>query len=935
MARTYTDSNGVTLIIPDSSVAVNVVSQPTGLATAGIIVLVGEADQGLHWSEEEKLSDNSYGPGDLARVVAKYGSGRLVDAFRGLIGASSSPRIQGSFSRAILVKTNQGTKAKKDTDDGHGTLTAKLAGAQGNNIKETISTNTDEVAPTTGSFSYVPSASGSSMAVRVNGESKQTLTISADQTPASLATAITGLTKLNVVGGVDRVITSGLSGANNVELDAIGQNVIIKLDAPAVWGNSPKVGDTVRIPSGSVIAGPTSENVGWYLVTAVSNTAALAQISAKKITAGAPVNVSSVAFSGTPANDIVGYSFMQIDNMSGTNRNVLSGLVGQNAAITIAGSSITFTLSGTNVFAAKPKVGDIVYIPSGSAFQGAGAANVGWYQITASSNFSGAALFTASRLSNGSPVAVTSTAIAATSDVQVLDRQIKGAGKTLEIYDNAGTVNIDTVMKVLGADSSATWLGTVITSGAELRKKFDISKPNPLVTETFIHGGNIVLQLGYKGTTATATITTTSGVKRLQTSVTGGVGANLDIILKDYNSIADIVDYINLQPGYSAAAHSAQEAQRSPAVVLDEVTAIGICSDSNTHRPGRIKRDIYDMTEGLGNIAQNSVLVTYTNTIKAGLPEDEGPAFLSGGNKGGSTGLAMSQAIDALANVRCNFVVPLVSRDADADIADNLTEPSSTYTVDAVNAAVKTHCINMSTAKVKRHRIGIVSKKGTFSEAQASAQTMASFRIAHTFQDVKDIDSNGNIVVFQPWMAAVKAASMQAAGFYKAIFNKAINISGVVNPSGFDDQSPSLSEDAISSGLITISRQEDGSFTFLSDQMTYGLDNNFVYNSIQAVYVSDIIALSLAESLKKAFVGESVADVTPSVAVSFIKGKMAEFLDKKLIVGSSEFPAGWKSIQVSINQGVMTVRCVVIEATAIYFIPINIDIEGLKDSASA
>lgn len=934
MARTYTDSNGVTLIIPDSSVSVNVVSQPAGLATTGVIALVGEADQGLHWSEEAKLADNSYGPGDLARVVSKYGSGRLVDAFRGLIGASASPRIQGSFNRAILVKSNLGAKASKATDDGHGTFSAKLAGAQGNNIKETISTDTAEAAPSTGSFSYIPTTSSASLAARVNGGAKQTLAISANETPAALAAAITGLANLNAVGGVDRVITSGLSAANNIELDATGQDVVIKLASPAVWGASPQVGDTVRIATGSVIAGAGNANVGWYLVTATSNSATLASISAKKITSGAPVDVASVALSATPANDIVGYSYMRIDNMSGRNRNILASLVGQSAAVTVAGSSITFTLSGSNVFDAKPKAGDLVYIPSGSAYQGAGNANVGWYQITASSNFAGSAFLTAARLSNGSPVAVSATAIVAASDVQDLDRQIRGAGKTLELYDNAGSVNVNTVLKQLGADSAASWLESQQNSSAELKKKIDLSKPNPLVTESFVHGGNIVLHLGYKGTTASATIQTVSGNKRLQTSVSGGVGGNLDIALKDYNSISDLVDYLNLQPGYSAAAASSQEAQRSPKDVLDQVSAIGIASDLS-NRPGRVKRDIWDMTAGLGNIAQNSVLVSYANILLAGLPEDEGPAFLAGGVKGGSTGLAMSQAVDALANVRCNFVVPLVSRDADADKADNQTESSSTYTVDAMNAAVKTHCINMSTPKVKRHRIGIVSKKASFADAKASAQTMASFRIAHTFEDVKDLNSNGEIETFQPWMAAAKAAGMQAAGFYKSIFNKAINISGIVNPSGFDDQSQSLCEDAISAGLVTIQRQEDGSYTFLSDQLTYGLDNNFVYNSIQAVYVADIIALSLAEALKKAFVGESVADVTPSVAVSFIKGKMAEFLDKKLIVGSTDFPSGWKSIQVAIDQGVMVVRTVVIEATSIYFIPINIDIEGLRDSSAA
>jgi len=934
MARTYTDSSGVTLIIPDSSVSVNVVSQPSGLATTGIIAIVGEADEGKHWSEESKLSDNSFGPGDIARVQSKYGTGRLVDAFKGLIGASSSPRIQGSFNRAILVKSNAGSKAAKTTADNHGTLTAKLAGSKGNSIKETISTSVAESAPTSGSFSYIPSASAASLAARVNGGTKQTLSISANTTPAALASAITGLNNLNAVGGIDKAILSGLA-ATNIELDVVsGQNVNIKLASPAVWASAPAIGDTLRIPSGSVIDGGSNENIGWYLVTAVSNSATLAQISAKKITAGAPAAVAAIAISGTPANDLVVYSSLKIDNMSGTDRNSIASLVGQSAAVSAAGASITITLAGSNIFDASAKAGDLLHIPAGSAYQGAGNANVGWYQVTASSNFANAAFITASKLSNGTPVAVASTAIAATSDIQVIDRQIKGAGKSLEIYDNAGAANINTEIKQLGVDAAASFLEVLTASSAELKKKIDLSKSNPLVTESFIHGGSIVLQLGYKGTTATATISTISGVKKLQTSVTGGNGANLDVSLKDYNSISDLVDFLNNQPGYIAAAGSSQEAQRSPKDVLDEVTAIGICSDLSS-KAGKIKRDIYDMTLGLGNIAQNSVLVTYTNIAKAGLPEDEGPIFLTGGAKGGSTGLAMSQAVDALANVRCNFVVPAVSQDADLDKAIGQTESSSTYTVDAINAAIKTHCINMSSAKVKRHRIGFVSKKGTFADARSSAQTMSSYRIAHFFQDIKDLNSNGDIEQFQPWMGAAKAAGMQAAGFYKSIFNKSINISGIVNPSDFSDESQSQSEDALTSGLIPIQRQEDGSFTFLSDQLTYGLDNNFVYNSIQAVYVADIIALSLAESLKKAFVGESVADVTPAVAVSFIKGKMAEFLNSKLIVGSTDYPSGWKNINVAIDQGVMSVKCTVIEATSIYFIPINVDIEGLRDSSAA
>lgn len=932
MARTYTDSNGVTLVIPDSSVTINVVSQNSGLATTGIIALVGEANQGPAWTEESNLSNNLFGPGDLSSVLAKYGSGNLVDAFNGMIGASDSTRIQGSFSGAILVKTNQGSYAGKTTNDGHGTFKAELEGAVGNTIQETISTNVAEVAPTTGAFTYVPSASGSSMSVRVNGGAKQTLAISANETPASLATAITGLANLNAVGGVNTSITTG-TASQGVALAVSGQNVTITLTAPATWASSAVAGSTIQIPTGSVLAGAGSANVGWYVVTASSNTAASAQISATKVTAGAPVAVTTT-LSATPANDLVNYSSITINNMSGTNRNVLANLVGQTAALTVAGSVVTITLSGSNVFSASPKVGDAMYIPASSAFVGSGNANMGWYQITAVSNYATAAFITASRLSNGTPVAVSSTAVVATTDIQDYKPQIPGAGKAMEIADGGGAVNINTVMLGLGTTTAATFLGTLLTSASELSTLISLSQPSPLVSESFTQGGNISLLVGYNGTTATLTVTTVNGIKTITTAVTGGVGGSITVPLTNYNTIGALVTYLNLQPGYTAAAYSNQEALKNPSQVLDQVTSIGIASNLG-NMPGEIKRDIYDMTLGLNNIAQNSVLINYSPIVKAGLPENEGPVFLTNGALGGTTSLAVSQAIEALANVTCNFIVPLFSQDASQDQLVNGTDPSSTYTIAAINAGVKSHCIAVSTAKVKKNRQAFCSILDTFANQQNAAQGAASFRVAMFFQPVIDLDAQGDIVTFQPWMAAAKAASMQSAGFYKSIFNKAINMSGIVDPTGFSNQSQSNCESAILSGLIPIQQQNDGTFLYLTDQTTYGVDNNFVYNSIQAVYVGDVIALSLALSIKQAFIGESVADVTPTVAVSFIKSKMAEFLNKKLIVGTTDYPSGWKTINVQIANGVMIVQCTVIEATSVYFAPITLNIEGFTGTASA
>jgi len=935
MARVYVTADGSTLIIPDSSIATSVISNPQGLATTGVIALVGEADQGPQWSQEDRLSSNSFGPGDINRVVAKYGSGRLVDAYRGAVAASASSRIKGSPQRFILVKSNLGLNAMKQTDDGHGKILADAAGAPGNSIKESISTAVDEVAPSTSKFSYAPSASGASADIRVNGGAKQALAISANTLPSSLAQAITALNNLNAVGGVNQNIMSGLSASNQIAVAVSGQNVTISLTAPAVFGASPAIGDSMNIPSGSVIAGVGNANVGWYIVTAVSNTSASASISAVKITAGAPVAVSSVALSATPANDLVDYSSISINNMSGTDRQVLTGLVGVNASVSVAGPAITFALA-TGKFASNPQIGDWLHIPSSSAYAGAGSANVGWYQVSAVNNVAGSAYVTASRLSNGSPVAVSSTAIAATSDVQVLDRQIRGVGKSMMILDNAGAVNINTLFLNLGTANAASWIGQQLDSASEFAKQFSFSNSITNVNESPIVGGHIALEVGYLGTTATMSIAMSGANLMLTTSVTGGSGTNLSIILNSVNTISDLCALISSNAGYYAQPGSGTDAQRSP-MILDQVSNVGICSDVASTAPGLIKRDIWDLTAGPGNIAASSIQVTYMPIATAGLPDDEGPYFLSGGAKGGTTALQMAQSITALSTVRCNFVVPLVSQDATLDSAAGLTDQSSTYTVDAANAAARAHVIAMSTPKVKRHRVAQVSKLDTFQNQQSAAEILASFRCTMCFQSIKDLNSQGAIVTFQPWMGAAKVAGMQAAGFYKAIYNKALQISGVVNPVGFDDQADSLVEQAILSGMIPVSQMEDGSFRFRTDQTTYGVDNNFVYNSLQAVYVADIIALSLAQAIRDAFVGESVADVQPSTVISFVKAKMEEFLNKKLIVRSPQqgAPGGWISINAELDEDVLLVDAVVIEATSIRFAPITLEIEGIKASAAA
>ena len=62
MAQQYTTDDGIVLTNPGTYVAQKVVNNPSGTPTVGVVTIVGEADEGPHWSDEENLDENSFGP---------------------------------------------------------------------------------------------------------------------------------------------------------------------------------------------------------------------------------------------------------------------------------------------------------------------------------------------------------------------------------------------------------------------------------------------------------------------------------------------------------------------------------------------------------------------------------------------------------------------------------------------------------------------------------------------------------------------------------------------------------------------------------------------------------------------------------------------------------------------------------------------------------
>jgi len=825
MAQQFVTDSGV-LTIPGAYTKTVVQNNPGGLATTGVLMVIGESTGGPRFSEEASLGLNVFGPDQVGEVTAKYGSGPLVDAFRMAVSASNDAGIPGSFSGFIPVKTNSSVKGSgtipKIGSGVYANLEAKLAGSNGNLINRTITVNTAEVVPSTGaSIIAVPQVS-TSVECRVNGGSAVTAALSAGDLPNTIATAINALTGVLATGGVNRNVVT-LPASLTVAIVS-GFNVTFTIST--AFTNVPVVGDILVVPSGSALA---TANEGTYVVTAATSTV----ITARKL----------LDFSG-------------------------------------AGNALT----------APSAEGPIV-------------------------------LGDDTDLECYSPIVISSEA-APVSD---------GLGKSLEIANTATGVFGNIAFTTSGV--AASWVSSssapyTIVSSAEYAVNINIARQFDAVSDNVVSGGPVYLAIGYAGTTASAVITATT----LTTTVTGGSGASQVISLAGFPTISDLVTYINTLTGYSAAAGNATLGQKSP-TSLDA----GTYTFASRHgaRNGRIKADGANFLTDVnnGNILADVSPVSPATAL-VGLPDVASIGFLSGGSKGGTSDADILAALDAIANVRGNFVVTLFSDDSANDIARGLTDASSNYNIASINANLRSHVLSMSTFKRRRARQGFPSLRGGFNAQCEAAANTASGRMYFGFQDIRDTNSLGVITQFSPWAECIKAAAMQAAGFYRPIVNKFVGVSGIVHAAGdFNDQNDSHIEKALKSGLNPIVRDEAGGFRWVSDQTTYTVDDNFVYNSLQAVYVADIIAATTAKRMERAFVGQSVADISAGIALTTLGNIMADLFSLKLIAASNDALAGFKNAKIKISGPAMIVSLEIKLAGAIYFVPITFLVTPVQQSA--
>lgn len=487
-------------------------------------------------------------------------------------------------------------------------------------------------------------------------------------------------------------------------------------------------------------------------------------------------------------------------------------------------------------------------------------------------------------------------------------------------------------IEVAGAAPGAFGLTAALSSASvEPSATLTLSNKRDLIDEEETLGGNVVIEIGRDATgaptSASVTITDTE-VQLLENA------AIVHRFTKDsFSTIAQLADEINLATyaGWTASVSDALYNQLSPST-LDHVAAIGALSASGA-KPARVKKDSYDVSEFFANSNQAEIV----SQSEVGLPDAQIEISLTGGTKGATTTADVITALEKFQKFHVNFIVPLFSRDATSDITDGLTDDASTYTIEGIHQAVKTHISLMKTTKKKSERQGMLSFRGSFTDSQARSGELADSRIQLMIQDIRQVDSQGAVRWFQPWaLSCLIAGARGGAPIGEPMTFKFMNTSGIrhtaqplTTPDAdiVVDFDPDLqADDGIISGITFLEAPQTGGFRVVVDNTTYGVDDNFLLNRANVRYAGDIVSFNFRNALENRFVGRkntfSVADVT-----AFATSVLGTFLSQGVIVPSSDAPQGFKNLVARIEGSVIRVEVTVKIVEGIDFVLSDINIQ--------
>lgn len=882
---------GITTSIPGTYDELRVASSLPDVAPAGrSVMIMGEAAEGVPGSDLD-LRLNFYTNFDDVKNF--YGSGPIVDAARMTFSSQPANVFSGSVRRLYVYKTNESTRAYREISapSGYGNLVSATYGESGNLVKTQIVDAQSETLPSL-AFNYLPTPAARSLRVMVSGVQHSAIAIAADARASAVVTALAGLVGATASGGDDK--TDATDAMVITMTQAYDTLTITKDSGTGVFDDSSvAVGDSAYIPVASGLAGASDENVGAYIVTAVSSTTlSLKQV--KKADATAEVNavamdttITAYAVGDVQINGLVDIT---VDGTTatgtGASLEILEdsadklglGLLTQEASFADVLQNSTSTIANITAsvpsagklrldldigsWSTTPKAGDLVRIPRGSLIAGATDKNVGMLVVDSASS-------------------------------QNMTLTHLHAGMTTEAVAQVALSGLNGTLQAAASKISTDTAARLTKSSAERKVRIEASRESDgaSLADNSI-GGTVVMEIGYFLAGATAATATIDSQRKLTITPTGA-GSIIEVNLKKYKSLQELAIFLNTRPGLSVEIPSAHRSSSTD--VLDAVQAVDILDGQALQaRAGRIKKDYNEFKTWFDD---NFTLLAFeagSLSILSGLPDAEAnPEFLDNGVVGATNNASIQNGLDAALKVDVRQVVPLFSRDASKDILDGLTDTGSSYVIDAVLAATKAHVSIASSALVQRERFGVLSHYGSFEDSKEKARTVGFERCQMTFQLHNATDGDGNIERFLPWMSACAvAAGRSQAVLGTPMLRKPLLLSSAEHigdlslfsdslVQDFDAEDRGQLEEAIEAGLLTL-RAVSGAGIRVEgpDNTTRSKDNDpqaWVFERASVLFVLDEVRQTMRTTLDN-FIGRRQSDAPEPVVKQVANNVLNAFL---------------------------------------------------------
>lgn len=907
---------------------------PIGLATNGIVALLGEAEGGLAAPGEVVRID------DPALALEQYGSGDLADAIRIAFNPAKDPRITAGAFRCLCVQVNQGTQATLE-------LLAKVPPVMGG----TTGTDTVAAASTAAIINLTTGGLTPSKEVgnhlRIGGEEREIVANTAAS--ITVSPAFSQIPPTNAALSILAMHDYYASGAGPIYTL---ENGGLTIDAHI--GNYLRLGNEVRqitdndagtvTVASSFTATPSVGQALEFLAPVQDFTSKIYGVRGNRLQQEFE---SGASFGVAWTNTLDGSS--QISDDLGNKAYLIIEYIGQSLRViqvsgtddgTDAGLN---TIADTGAFTPAAHPGHFVYADTTGGLAvdnirkiASNTANV----LTCTENFTAnPGLNTVYEVRTGQVLSGTLQATS-TANTCTLPASINVAVDTA-----SGLGELANLVITITGGTGAGQRRVVATHTAGVGATLTVDKDwdtQPDATSTF--------EVRYC-TEATATVSGAQGVSTGLTSrvATDGAAAatDLNITFSQGQTLQELANEINQNANYSATIpnsinplllindfdfdHSAwrielrndQSAEETapfpvanpPVAWLNRLQKMQtiVNSDFNAKSENAsVERDT-GASQGAGG-----GLPEFTGGVK-GTAEDV-VTYFSGAIRGTSTNTDWQAAFDELLRVRKQHIAPVIAE----DLSNQGYGSTATFAV--VAAQLGAH-VSLCRGVEKNECGGYLGIKGTLTEYVAQANAFGDQDVQLTSQRLTRLNAAGSATVeMDEWSGAVAAAGMRAGmpEVGEPLTHKYLNSDGLDQDSSWDPRDRTDANLLIENGCLFAENIDGKGIRWVRDLTTWIRNDNLAYAEGSVRDAVRFFTYGLREHLEDKFTG---IKAKPATAAN-IKEETAAFGElmrgESVIVDSVDLDTGdiihaYHNIRVTISGDVARVRVEIFPVTGVNF----------------